>query len=149
MAIDPKTAYWTGALGNMDVILSLLFSGLRAIRSGRVQRHLRLMISAVALVGLFLLSYPAKLAFLGREQLELWSRLHVWVLRFHELCVFCLVVGGGFAVYRALSLGLRTLEAPLREIDTRGHRRAGWTAIVGGSLGILSAAYILHGMYTR
>jgi len=29
------------------------------------------------------------------------------------------------------------------------HRRAGWTALSGGVLGVLTAAYVLYGMYAR
>ena len=53
MSIDPKTAYWMGALINMAVIVSLLYAGARAIRRRRVRRHKRLMLSAASLVGLF------------------------------------------------------------------------------------------------
>ncbi len=152
MGIDPNTAYWTAALVNMAVITCLVVAGIRAIRRERVRTHRRLMLSAATLVGLFLLSYPGKLWLLGREQLELWSRSYVGVLRFHEACVAAMVIGGGIALGQALRLGLRGWED--RELDdlpkgTRLHRRAGWTAAVGASLGILAASYVLQGMYAR
>ena len=150
MNIDPKTAYWTGALINMAVIVSLLFGGAHAIRQRRVRRHKWFMLSAASLVGLFLASYFAKLVFLGREQLELWSRTDVWVLRFHEACIAGMVLGGAVAVFQAFKLGLPTQQSPEFGVSrTRFHRRAGWTAIVGASLGILAAAWVLQGMYAR
>jgi uncharacterized membrane protein YozB (DUF420 family) len=153
MGIDPKTAYWTGALVNMGVVFALLLAGALAIRRGRVRLHKRCMLTAAALVGVFLLSYVGKLAFLGREQLELWSSSYVWTLRFHEACVAGLVIGGGVAIYQAVKLNLFARESspPGTSLPegTHRHRRAGWTAIVGAGLGILSAAYILQGMYVR
>ena len=150
MSIDPKTAYWTGALINMAFIASLLYAGVRAIRSRRVRRHKRFMLSAASLVGLFLVSYIVKLVFLGREQLELWSPADVWVLRFHEACIACMVLGGVVAVFQAFKLGLLSERShEFGAARTRFHRRAGWTAIVGASLGILAAAWVLQGMYAR
>ncbi len=145
-----KTAYWTGALINMVVIVGLLYAGARAIRRRQVRRHKRFMLSAASLVGLFLVSYVAKLLFLGREQLELWSPTYVWVLRFHEACIACMVLGGIVAIVQAFRLGLPT--SPTHEFGaarTRFHRRAGWTAIVSASLGVLAAAWVLQGMYAR
>ncbi len=31
----------------------------------------------------------------------------------------------------------------------RSHRRAGWTALIAGALGLLTSAYVLLGMYQR
>lgn len=153
MGIDPKTAYWTGALVNMAVVFGLLLAGALAIRRGRVRLHRRFMLTAAALVGLFLLSYVGKLALLGREQLEFWSRSYVWTLRFHEACVAGLVIGGGVAIYQAVELNLIARESspPGTRLPDgiHRHRRAGWTAIIGAGLGILSAAYVLQGMYAR
>ncbi len=153
MGIDPKTAYWTGALVNMAVVFGLVLAGALAIRRGRVRLHRRFVLTAAGLVGLFLLSYVVKLALLGREQLELWSRSYVWTLRFHEACVASLVIGGGVAIYQAVKLNLFARESSLPGTSlpegTHRHRRAGWTAIIGAGLGILSATYILQGMYAR
>ncbi len=150
MSIDPKTAFWTGALINMAVIVSLLYAGARAIRRRRVQRHKRFMLSAASLVGLFLVSYVAKLVFLGREQLEFWSPADVWVLRFHEACIACMVLGGVVAILQAFKLGLPAQQShEFGAARTRLHRRAGWTAIMGASLGILAAAWVLRGMLGR
>lgn len=150
MSIDPKTAYWMGALINMAVIVSLLYAGARAIRRRRVRRHKRLMLSAASLVGLFLVSYVVKLVFLGRERLEFWSATDVWVLRFHEACIACMVLGGAVAIIQAFKLGLPARQAhEFGAARTRLHRRAGWTAIMGASLGILAAAWVLRGMLGR
>lgn len=151
--IDAGTAYWTGALANMTVIVGLLVAGVGAIRRRRVRAHKRFMLCAATLVGLFLVSYVLKIALLGREQLELWSRSYIWVLRLHEACIACLLAGGATAFVQALRLRFHTLrEPPPPEQLPQGarlHRRAGWIATVGAGLGILTAGYVLQGMYGR
>jgi hypothetical protein len=102
-----------------------------------------MMLSAAGLVLLFLVAYGLKVASLGREQLELWAPHYVWALRFHELCILGMVIGGG----RALWLGERTGFRDAAR--ARAHRRAGRTAAVSAVLGVLSAGYVLVGMYQR
>ena len=151
--MDPKFVYWTLASLNMAVLVALGWLGVAAIRRSEVARHRRRMLGAVALVGLFLVSYLGKLAFLGREQLALWEPTYVWVLRFHEVCVGLMLLAMGTAVFQALALGL-----PLGASDPRSekalsgvrlHRRAGWTAVLAATLGVLSAGVVLYGMYQR
>lgn len=154
MSLDPKLIYWTWAWINMVVIVAIAAAGVRRIRRGEILRHRRRMLTAAALVLLFLVSYVFKVILLGREPLETWSPGHVWVLRFHELCVAVMLVAGSTAVYLARRLGLAT-DAPRQEnpaAQQRGrrlHRRAGWTAVVAATLGIASAGYVLRGMYER
>jgi len=143
MVLDPKLIYWTAALANMVAILCLAVVGVRRVRRREIAGHRRLMLTAAALVGLFLVSYLAKVGWLGREQLELWDARYVWTLRFHETCVLVMVLAG----LRAIWLGAKTgFSDPLR---ARSHRRAGRTALVAAGLGVTSAAYVLFGMYER
>ena len=119
------------------------------------------MLTAVWLAALFLASYPFKLAFLGREALETWGRDFVYVLRFHEACILAMLLSGGLAATLARRLRLAVRFADPHRADpepatTRGlargvrlHRRAGWTAVIFASLGVMSAAYVLFGMYQR
>jgi uncharacterized membrane protein YozB (DUF420 family) len=101
------------------------------------------MLSAAALVALFVVSYVAKVWLLGREPLELWDARYVFVLRFHETCVLVMVLAG----LRAIWLGSRSgFGDPVR---ARSHRRAGRTALVSAGLGVASASYVLLGMYER
>lgn len=147
--MDPKVAYWTGAWINMALVVAFVLAGVRQARRGDYARHRTRMLAATSLVGLFLLSYVVKLMLLGREQLELWSRMHVSVLRFHELCVAALVLGGGVALTLALWRGMPLAGSERRERTHRRHRRAGWTALVGAVLGVISASWVLFGMYAR
>ena len=60
--------YWSGALLNMALVVGCLWCGVRAVRRPEVARHRRFMLTAVALVGLFIVSYGLKLTLLGREE---------------------------------------------------------------------------------
>ena len=149
--MDPKVGYWTAALVNMVGTLALAFSGVAWARRGDYVRHRRRMLGAVTLVLLFLVSYVVKVAALGHERLELWPQLDVWVLRAHESFVAALVLAGSAAVGLALWHGMPVAQ-PRSEAGNRTHlwhRRAGWTALSGGVLGVLTAAYVLYGMYAR
>jgi uncharacterized membrane protein YozB (DUF420 family) len=141
--LDPKLVYWTAALANMIAIVALAAFGVRRARRREIAGHRRLMLSAAALVALFLVSYVAKVWLLGREQLELWDVRYVWTLRFHETCVLAMVLAG----LRAIWLGAKSgFIDPGR---ARSHRRAGRTALVSAGLGVVSASYVLLGMYER
>ena len=153
--MDAKVLYWTGALVNLGVIVVLLARGVFQIRRGEVARHRRSMLTGAGLVLVFLLSYVFKLAFLGREDLSVWSAFYYRTLRFHESCVLLMVVAGTFAISRALKMR-RTrnvtrdpADAPAPGSTVRWHHRAGWTGVVGAVAGLLSAAVVLIGMYER
>jgi uncharacterized membrane protein YozB (DUF420 family) len=151
--MDPKVAYWTGALLNMGAAVALAAFGVRRIRAGAIAAHRRLMLGAGVLVAGFLVSYVAKVWLLGREALETWDPRFVHVLRFHELCVAFMVLGGGTALYLATTGRFAKLQAPSdpakRTRRIRIHRAAGWTAVVSSALGVVSAGYVLYGMYAR
>jgi uncharacterized membrane protein YozB (DUF420 family) len=153
--VDAKVVYWTLAFANMTLIAALALRGARSARRGEFARHARAMRAAALLVGLFLVSYVVKLAVLGREALETWSPGAVTVLRFHELCVLTMLVGGSVA----LTLGSR-LRATRAVTGAPGdpfasprlrltHRLAGRAALLGAFLGAASAAIVLGGMYAR
>jgi hypothetical protein len=153
--MDPKLLYWTGALVNMAVVVALAARGVQLRRRGEIARHRRHMLGAGALVGLFLVSYAFKLAWLGREALELWSPADVWVLRLHETCVLTMLLAGGFAASRGFRLAHtraasgRPGDPPAPPALARWHRRGGWLAVAGAVLGLLTAGLVLLGMYRR
>jgi len=153
--MDAKLVFWTGALVNMAAIVALGFAGVRARRRGDVPRHRRRMLSAAALVGLFLAAYVVKLALLGREDMSVWSPRAVWVLRFHEMCVLAMLVAGFLAARRGLALaGTRNVTGdpehpPAPPERARGHRSAGRIAVGAAVFGLLSAAVVLFDMYRR
>jgi uncharacterized membrane protein YozB (DUF420 family) len=155
--LDGNTAYWTGAWINMLVLVACAISGARLAERQEIERHSKRMWIAVGLVVLFVASYAGKLALLGREDLAVWERSFVHVLRVHELCVLVMVPAGATSLRIALRL---ELERPLREprtgIDAPAlarsvhlHRRAGWVAIGAGALGVLTAGYVLLGFWQR
>jgi len=153
--MDPRLVYWTAALVNMSLVVSLAAAGIRMRRRGEIARHRRLMLTGGALVGLFLLSYVAKLLFLGREDMAAWSSGAVWVLRIHEAFVLAMLVFGTLAARRGLALaGTRNVtrdpsDAPAAPARARGHRVAGWTAVGAAVAGFLTACLVLFGMYQR
>ena len=135
----------------MVAMLALALSGVAWARRGDYVRHRRRMLGAVSLVLLFLFSYVVKVATLGPEQLEAWPRIYVWVLRSHESFIAILVLAGSTAVGLALWHRM-PIPRPRSEAANRTHlwhRRAGRTALAGGLLGILTASYVLYGMYAR
>jgi uncharacterized membrane protein YozB (DUF420 family) len=153
--MDPKLVFWTGALVNMSAIVCLAALGVRERRRGAIAAHRRRMLAAGSLVALFLAAYAVKLALLGREDRSAWDATSVWVLRIHELCVLTMVVAGGLAAARGRRLA-RTRHATGNPVDPvappalgRGHRRAGWVAVVAAALGFATAAVVLAGMYRR
>ena len=153
--MDPRLLYWTAALVNMSIVVSLAVAGVRMRRRGEIVRHRRLMLTGGALVILFLLSYGAKLLFLGREDMDIWSSQAIWILRIHEAFVLTMLVSGIVATRRGLAMAetrnvtgdpADELAAPGR---ARGHRIAGWTAVVAAILGFFTAGLVLFGMYQR
>ncbi len=66
-----------------------------------------------------------------------------------------MVVAGAAALSRAWHLRVtrnvtRNADDPPAQTSTlRWHRRAGWTAVIGGALGLVGAAFVLGGMYER
>jgi uncharacterized membrane protein YozB (DUF420 family) len=143
VSLDPKLIFWTAAFANMLAIVSVATVGVRRAQRREIAGHRRLMLIAAALVALFLLAYVAKVGMLGREQLEVWERRYVWTLRFHETCVAVMVLAGSRAVWLGAREGFRDAAR------ARSHRRAGWTAVVSALLGVMSAGYVLIGMFER
>jgi uncharacterized membrane protein YozB (DUF420 family) len=153
--MDPKLAFWSAALLNLFAIVVLVSAGIFNIRRGRVAIHIRCMKISAYLVAGFLGAYGLKLAFLGREQLSLWSSGAVSNLRFHEVCVMTMVVAGSVALYRARQMRAtrNVTHAPgdpiAPEATVRWHHRAGWSAAVGAGLGFATAVFVLVGMFER
>lgn len=153
--MDPKLAYWTAAFANMTLLMALAAVGARHARRGEIARHRRAMRTAALLVGLFLVSYPFKLAWLGREDMASWSTVSVGMLRLHETCVLVMLGAGGLALRRGLRLG-RTralIDAPDAPVPgpeaLAGHRRMGRIALASVLLAWATAGVVLAGMYGR
>ena len=152
--MDPKLIFWTAALVNFSLVVACAAAGWWSIRQRHLKRHKRLMHTAAALVGLFLAGYVLKVIFLGKENLELWSRADVWWLRIHETIVLIMLVAGVTA--RVLARRFRhggrldpwRSAAGLERARAR-HRWAGRTAVVASLLACLTAAIVLAGMYAR
>ena len=153
--MDAKLWFWAGALANMGVIAALAWNGLRQIRAGRVQAHHRSMIAAGCLVVLFLASYLVKRAVLGGEDLDTWSTAARTNLFVHEAFVLTMLIAGSLAGWRGRALRRTrrvtgsSADPPASAAALRGHRRAGWTAVVCVALGLATACGILAGMLSR
>ncbi|MFP6640105.1 MAG: DUF420 domain-containing protein [Myxococcota bacterium] len=153
--MDLNLIFWTAAWLNMLVLTGFALSGVRQIRKGQVARHKRSMLTAASLVVAFLVAYGLKLAFLGREDLLVWSTPTIYLLRFHELCVAGMLVFGSLALYRGFQLARTRLlseaaDAPDPQPGQRTrHRRVGRMALVAMVFATLSAGGVLAGMYSR
>jgi uncharacterized membrane protein YozB (DUF420 family) len=145
--------YWTAAWINMIGIVALAAAGLARAHHGRYEEHRTLMRAGSLLVVFFVASYAAKLYFLGRESLGMWSAHYVLMLRLHELCVATMLAGGITALVQAhrlnLPAGLASASDPARARGLRLHRRAGKLAFGAAICGVATAAYVLYGMYQR
>ena len=153
--MDPKTLFWTGALVLMAVVVGVAITGVLRRRRGDLAGHRRAMLSACALVGLFLLAYLLKVVVLGHERVAEWSPRDRLVLRIHELFIAVMLSGGAIAGSRARRLR-RTRNATLDPQDppaphtvARWHRRAGWAAVLAAVGGWLTALLLLVGMLER
>jgi uncharacterized membrane protein YozB (DUF420 family) len=153
--MDPKLLYWTAALINLGVLCGIALFGVRCARRGELARHQRAMKISSSLVLVFLVSYVFKLLFLGRENMAVWSRTDVWVLRIHELFVLQMIIAGSVAWIQSRKLiGTRLVthrdDDPMPDPGTvRVHRIAGRTAVLGAILGFVMAVGVLFGMYAR
>jgi uncharacterized membrane protein YozB (DUF420 family) len=153
--MDPKLLFWTAALINLGVLCGFALLGVRHARRGEIARHQRAMRIATLLVLVFLASYVFKLMLLGRENMAVWERLDVWVLRIHELFVLQMIVAGAVAWFQSRKLVHTRLVThdpadPMPDPGTlRTHRIAGRTAVIGAILGFLMAVGVLIGMYQR
>ena len=147
--------YWTVALANLGVIVACGARGVRAIRRGEVRSHRRLMLVSCALVALFLVSYLAKVAWLGKEDRSAWTALDHAFLYTHETCIAAMLIAGGYALYRgwrfqpllrpgwAIPPGVDSLPGRER------HRRAGSVAKWSGALAFVTAIGVWAGMLLR
>lgn len=153
--MDPKLLFWTGAFANMGVIVGFAAWGVAARRRGAMALHRRNMLIGVGLVLLFVLSYLIKLLLLGREDRSAWSSGDVWTLWIHELCVLAMLIAGGVAAWRGRKLAttrnntLSPQDPPAPAGLARGHRLAGWAAVIAVLLAFLTASLVLAGMYRR
>ena len=153
---DPKTAYWTFAWLNMGVIVVLAWLARSLVQRSDVRGHRRLMLGASTLVVLFVLSYVGKVALLGKEELGTWGLEHRIALWVHEACVAVMLGGGITALVHAYRTGLAPGSprsgslAPDREARGRRlHRAAGLTSVISATAALVTAGYVLYGMYMR
>jgi uncharacterized membrane protein YozB (DUF420 family) len=153
--MDPKVAFWSVALLVLASVVGLAGLGIRRVRRGDVRGHRRCMLACLSLVVVFLAAFLVKSAWLGREDLALWSRpalLNLWI---HETFVTAMLLAGATA--GALAFRLRrtrrvtgsAADAEASPTLLRWHRRAGWTAVVCSSCGLATAVGILAGMIAR
>lgn len=153
--MDPKLLFWCWSLANMALVVGLGVRGWRAIRANRIQEHRRAMRAAGGFVVAFLVAYLLKRAFLGSEDLSVWSAAARGNLYVHETFVTTMLLAGvaAFALGRRLARTRRVTQdaddppAP-RELTAR-HRLAGRIALACAALGFATACGILGGMLAR
>jgi uncharacterized membrane protein YozB (DUF420 family) len=153
--LDAHLSFWTGAQIILGGVMLCAVLGWRSIRNKQLRAHKRFMLGAALLIATFLVAYLLKLSFLGREDFAAWTVAEVWVLRIHELCIAAMLLGGGYAGWKALRFRGSLPKGPLLppEADpVRGrvlHRRAGRVAVVASVLAFGTALFVLAGMISR
>ncbi len=153
--MNPGLFFWSAALMDLAVVCALALLGVRCAHRGEIARHRRAMKIASWLVVAFLLSYVLKVVLIGREDMSSWSSLDLWVLRCHELCVMVMLIAGSAAWIQSRKLaGTRIVTRDARDPEPdpkvlRGHKRAGWAAVLSALAGFAFAIGVLAGMYSR
>jgi uncharacterized membrane protein YozB (DUF420 family) len=153
--VNPRLVYWTVALADLAIVVGCGARGIRAIRRGEVRTHRRMMLTASALVALFLVSYFAKVAWLGKEDRSAWTALDHAILGAHELCIAAMLIAGGFALFRAWCFQAKlqpawTIPPGADALPGRAqHRRAGRIAAWSGALAFVTAIGVWAGMLLR
>jgi Protein of unknown function (DUF420) len=153
--MNPGLFFWSAAFVNLAVICALALLGVRCAHRGEIARHRRAMKIASWLVVAFLMSYVLKVVLIGREDMASWSSLDLWILRGHELCVVLMLIAGSAAWIQSRKLaGTRVVTRDARDPEPdakvlRGHKRAGWTAVLSALAGFVLAIGVLAGMYSR
>jgi putative membrane protein len=153
--MDPKLLYWTCALANLAIIVACGARGVRAVRRGEIRTHRRMMLTATALVAVFLASYLLKVAWLGKEDRGAWTALDTTVLYTHESCIAAMLLAGGYALFKALRFQGRlgpglALPPDAGALPGRAqHRRAGRIATWSGLLAFVTAVGVWAGMLLR
>jgi uncharacterized membrane protein YozB (DUF420 family) len=153
--VNAKLLFWTAALANLALVVACGARGVRAIRRGEVRAHRRMMLTACALVALFLASYVAKVAVLGHEDRSAWTALDHAILGTHELCIAAMLLAGGYALFRGLRFQARLRPSwsipPDRDAlpGREEHRRAGSIAKWSGALAFVTAIGVWAGMLLR
>ena len=151
--MDAKLVFWSWALANLGAVVGIAASGVRAIRRGDVATHRRRMLASGLLVALFLVAYLVKVGVLGKEDRSLWSAQDRWILYIHETCVAAMLLAGAYAIWRASRFRARLGNPPALPAEPLPgrlrHRRAGWVAVVGAALALVTAAGVLAGMFAR
>jgi hypothetical protein len=108
--VNPKLVYWTIALANLAVIV--VWRARRARGPARRGAHAPAHDARVgALVGLFLVSYLAKVAWLGKEDRSGWTASTTRCSASTRLCIAAMLCAGGIALYRALRFQARLRPA--------------------------------------
>ena len=138
-----KLIFWSFAFFCLSMTSLSWLVGFRLIRRGEIERHKRAMKTGGCFIVLFLLSYVAKLLFLGREDLDLWSSSALWTLRIHEVFMLVVLLGGGIAF---------TLASRFRGSTDKArswHRRLGRAAVISSVFGLATAFLVLLSMFQR
>lgn len=152
-----KVTYWTFAFGVLLAAVVCAISGVRQIRRADVLGHRRQMLRASALIAAFVVSYPFKLIFMGREVLATWDPFYVTALRVHESFIAVMLVTTALALWNARVLNLRqardghagAIAAAKVPSRLRLHRRCGRIAVIAAVGSIATASAVLYGMYDR
>ena len=152
--MDPKLLFWSLALVDLGLVLWCMRRGIALVRAGEIRAHRRYMLSAGALIVLFLVSYVGKVFWLGKEDRSAWTGLDHAVLYVHESCVAVMLVAGAVALYRAWRF--RPALGPNLELPTdtpllggESHGRAGRIAAWAAVLSFVTAGGVLAGMFMR
>lgn len=151
--MDANLLFWTLALLDLGLVMLCCLRGVRNVRAGNVVAHRRMMLSAAALIGFFLVAYVGKVFVLGREDKSAWTRLDYTILYVHESCVMAMLIAGAFALYRASRFRAElgpNFERPRTPLSGgASHVRAGRIAVWAAIFGFVTAGGVLFGMFTR
>jgi len=141
--MHPNLWFWSFAFAALSAALALAVQGRRRAARRDFAAHRRLMYSASACIGAFLLAYVGKALVLGLDDLSSWAPWQVGLLRVHESLMVAMLLAGVSA--RLYARRARSSAGGA----ARTHRWLGRIALVAAGCGLLTGSAVLLGMYQR
>lgn len=150
IAMSAKLVFWTASFINLSAVVLLVLRGRVEARRGRIAAHRRSMHLAAALVGLFVVAYVAKVLFLGKEDLAVWSRGLRTILYVHESFIAVMLLTGIAArllAARALLARTAPVASTVPASPLAWHRWLGRTALLAALAALVTGGMLLVGMW--
>lgn len=148
--LNAKLGFWLYVWVLTLSAILIAIKGIRKAGKGEYHAHQKQMDLAIRLILFFVLTYVAKLIFLGRENLANWSSVYITVLRIHETFIAIMLLSGGYVRFLARQFSLNSSQPSASEQAARKrHRLLGKVCISAALCGLGTATFLIYGMMAR